>query len=139
MKRRKFKKHDQSYWDKVMAELDAEHPDIYPNNYQFIYAGSNDFWYDINGCQDPTEDWDRILDGEENEEPPPKDFEGIEKLSNKMIKFLPKKERQIVKLHLFENRSFAFIAREMGCTRQNIKYHFDKSMAMLRNKFNKKL
>lgn len=125
-------------WEAKLKKLDEEHPDIQPNTFQFIYAGSDDFWFDLNNRYDPTDDWIDELDGDQPPPPPPKDTVGREKLAHSMLKALDRKERKIVKAHLFENKSFAQIGREMNCTRQNVKYHYDKSLAKLRDKFNDK-
>ena len=126
-------------WEAKLKKLDEEHPPIEHNPWQFRYAGDKVFWFDLNDRYDPTEDWDNAIDGIKPSPPPPKDHEGRERVARKMLRHLDKKARKIVKEHLFNNKSFAQIGREMGYTRQNIKYHYDKAIETLQDKFNDKI
>ena len=117
MGKRRTSKAISKSWARRLKKIDEEHPIIQHNPWQFRYAGADDWWFDLNDKYDPTEDM---------------------KLAHKMLRHLTKKERKIVKDKLFKNKSFAQIGREMGYTRQNIKYHYDKSIKKLQDKYNEK-
>lgn len=138
MGKRRTSKAISKSWARRLKKIDEEHPIIQHNPWQFRYAGADDWWFDLNDKYDPTEEMENRIDGYEPPPPPPKDYEGREKLAHKMLRHLTKKERKIVKEKLFKNKSFAQIGREMGYTRQNIKYHYDKSIKKLQDKYNEK-
>jgi len=122
-----------AYWKQVMDDLDKEHPEIKTNTFRNVYVGDREWLYDYGQIDTPDfeEEMERILDGVEPENDTVDYVEEI-KLGEEMLKTLKEKERYIVEQHLSHNKSYAAIARDLKCTRQNIKYHYERIIKKLK-------
>ena len=122
-----------SKWQKIMDELDREHPEIKTNTFRNVYVGDREWLFDYaqNDTVDFEDEMERRLDGVEPEIDTV-DYEANIKLGEEMIASLKEKDQYIVRQHLEHGRSYAAIARDLGCTRQNIKYHYERIIKKLK-------
>lgn len=125
-----------------MEDLDREHPPIRPNRFQFIYTGTDTFWYDLNDKYDPTEALIDKIDGVSHE-PSDKQLEEEQLEREKrirdgksMLNDLRGVRKKIIYKKFFEDKSFACIGRELKMSRQLVYYHYSKAMKFLREKYN---
>jgi DNA-directed RNA polymerase specialized sigma subunit len=114
---------------KIIEDLEKEYPEIKPNHYKFKYIGDKDWFMDLVQEQpNPEDDWIDNLDNPNKLPPPPK--------PNYLMKatetILNKKDLKILEWVLYEGKSYAYVARQIGCTRQNIKYHYERIIKKLK-------
>ena len=127
--------------NKINEMLNTEFPPIQHNKWKYIYVGDKTYYFDMNNTYDPTDDMIDRIDAKDviedtSDDEPIYTIEELDKMSRKMLRTLTKRQRYVVKSVLYENKSFAEIGRELGCTRQNIYHHYYNSMRILREKFN---
>lgn len=129
-------KQEKEYWEKVMRDLDAEHPEIQINPYRFIYTGGQDYIMDLNYSYDPEDEIIAQIDGS-NEVLDDDDYEEEMVFGNAMMNSLAGKDKELIKLYFEDGYSFAKIGRlpHWNCTRQNVKYHFHRIIAKLKKEF----
>ena len=121
--------------------LNTEFPPIQHNKFKYVYVGDRDYYFDMNNSYDPTDDMIAAIDDEDDDEDTSEDepiytIDELDKMSRKMLRTLTKRQRLVVKSVLYENKSFAEIGRELGCTRQNIYHHYYTGIRILKEKFN---
>jgi len=124
-------------WQKVMQQLDEEHPEIRPNRFKHIYTGTNTWWYDLNNEDNPIDQIEAQLDGEdlidsEREELEDRARELRIQIGKKMLKCLKGVRKKIIKKKYFEEKSLAQIGRELKMSRQLVYYHHCKALEYLR-------
>jgi len=122
-------------WQKIMDELDKEHPEIKTNTFRNVYVGDREWLYDYAQIDsvDFEDQMQRHLDGEV--EQVDHSYEEDIKLGEEMLATLKERDRYIVEQHLRLGRSYAAIARDLGCTRQNIKYHYERIIKKLKQRW----
>lgn len=122
-----------SKWQRIMDELDEEHPEIQTNTFKFLYVGNREFIYDINN--ETSED--TFI--EQLEPEPEEDSEGeterIRDLGEEMFGTLTGKLKTIMEMKYHDNYSLAEIGRQLGMSRQLVFYHHSKAIAQLRAQF----
>jgi RNA polymerase sigma factor (sigma-70 family) len=122
-----------SKWQRIMDELDQEHPEIQTNTFKFLYVGNREFIYDINN---ETNEETFI---EQLEPEPEEDSEGeterVRELGEQMFETLTGKLKTIMEMKYHDNYSLAEIGRQMGMSRQLVFYHHSKAIAQLRSQF----
>jgi RNA polymerase sigma factor (sigma-70 family) len=127
--------------DKIYQILNTEFPPIQHDKWKYVYVGDRNYFFDLNNNYDPTDDMIDAIDAKDDEEASSEDeplytIEELDAMSRKMLRALTKRQRYVIKSVLYENKSFAEIGRELGCTRQNVYHHYNNALRILREKFN---
>jgi len=120
-------------WQRIMDELDAEHPEIQTNTFKFLYVGNREFIYDINNKSSEETFLEQL------EPEPEEDSEGetqrVRELGTEMFGALSGKLKTIMEMKYHDNYSLAEIGRQLGMSRQLVFYHHSKATAHLRSLF----
>jgi len=113
-------------WQKILEDLDKEHPPIVDNHYRYLYVGDREYIYDVN-----TEAFEPEPQEKEEDNT---DYNGI---AEELLSILTPQEKQLVQWILYDGKTYAFCGRHYGCTRQNIRYLYKRAMAKMKNHFTK--
>ena len=119
-------------WQRIMDELDEEHPEVLTNHFKFLYVGNREFIYDINNDTDE----DTFI--EQLEPEPEEDSEGeterIRELGAEMFETLPEGTvRDIFDLHYNQGLGWTQIGIKLNMSKQLVYYHYKKNLELLRS------